>query len=440
MAQSTDIESLFASLKEEAFKQAPELKVSELNQKSALAARYSTFTNLLPQLNAQISQNHYKGQSLTGLVLPPGFANPSAESDVGSLGLNVSLPLFNRGSWLALGQARAQSEIAEQQLLLRQREFDSELRRVTGNYLLALYREFSMTSTLEAARSLLRETRLRFELGTKSRLDVLRSEANLASLESRQATLSLASLDRRNELASFAGVTSERLQELGLDQLLSNESQVGAAIDRFVNPQRFLDRLSAELSLSPASLETTVIEKNARYKVLLAQESLARSQARMAMNAEWPALSLGGTWAKQGESLKDARTADATYSYGLTLSVPLFASGRLVSSYREASARVEAAGVERGRAVMQLLQQVRSRQLQILTLQRSLKSIETQVKQNEELLRLTRKSFELQKSSSLELLISQNDLLSSKIDFAESKIRLADALRDFALATGANVE
>jgi len=358
------------------------------------------------------------------------FFRPEPQS-LARWNLVLSLPLYDRSTWLGIDQNSIEARLYGMQLQAKESELDWRLRSFLSQYLIDSYKSATLMDSLRSAETNLREATVRFELGSRTRIDVLRAKANVASLESK----------RLNYEQSRATSLHRFLQETGLD---SGEKSLAAAIDRFSSVEGTLPLLEPYLGETmpsdesgPNALEARITDASPVRANDLVQEELAISRARTTLSQEWPNLRIQGNLTKQGPGWKEAFSpGDQSYSIGLVLNVPIFSGGSLFSTSIESSSAQEVARAQAHRDVIQLRNDLEIQAMRIHALRKLIESLKLTLDQNEQVRELSFRSYQLGKATMVELLDSQNALIESKIGLAQSKIDLAVLTRQFAWNLG----
>jgi outer membrane protein TolC len=140
--------------------------------------------------------------------------------------------------------------------------------------------------------------------------------------------------------------------------------------------------------------------------------------------AQWPELNIQGSYNNSGNSFAESiHNPYRTHTIALVLTIPLFGSGSLYSANFEeyfAKKQIEYTMAQRK---LETENQLSNTQIKINALEILVASLTLNTSQFEELYRLTLKSYQLGKSSLLELLEVQDNLLDSKISLAQNKIQ-----------------
>ena len=439
-ASEVGIRGIFENLREKALRSSPELATAESELNRVGASLYTSATRWVPHVNLQLSQTRAKDYSFATNLGALGQTFVPEKMDLSRWALSASMPIYNRGVHLGLQTASRERDLARAQVTSKKAELNSKLRSVLGQYLLSDYRDLVIESTIQLAQTSLHEARTRFELGQKTRIDVLRAEANLASLQARQATLQQQLRSDKNTLLEFLGISESEYAALGLEALLKTENDAQVSLEHFADVEAGLAGVSEWIATDSAKRAERVVTSSPSYLILSADESLSKSRAQSLMAAEWPELLAQASLSKQATKFSDAfASGDRSYSVGLVLNIPLFSGGSFWSTHRESVAADETATIKRRRDESALLNLVEAQRLQLQALSKALQSTKLQVDQNEEIVRLSNKSYQLGRTSTLELLSAQNDLLNSKVDLADTKLKISVLARQFAWNLGVDL-
>lgn len=418
----------------------PEVRAAQETARQKGAGWWSAFTRWLPRADLQLSTSSSKDYSfitsgaLGSLGSTPGMDLTPKAVTLGRWALNFSVPLYRRQVHLNLTQATLESSQADAQLSNRISELDWKLRGAAANYLAQVYRELAVQKSIELGEAHLKETKIRVELGQKTKVDLLRSQANLSSWLSKRLSHKNARESDRHTLMDLMGISDAEWQELEGSAQWGDVDGTAEAIEKFANLKMtqsvaasWIQKLSGR-----GALERRVVEHGPRYAQVQREGEISRHQVSGLMAAEWPELTAQAGFNKQADVFSKLTEFDnVTYQFSIGLSIPLFTFGSLFSSWREMGAARRVAELRESRELQRVLSDTETLAQQISLLEQTLDSTNLQLSQQTEILRLTQKSYELGKAGILELLTSQNELLETKINWVKTKLDLSVALRRF---------
>lgn len=447
------IREIYTTLRELAKKNSFEVQIADANLSQKSAQLYTSWTRWLPHFDFQLSQSRSRDFSIiTGGALGSLASNftPQAIS-LSRWALNLNLPVYQRTVHLGVQESIADRELARNEYDLKNNELDWRLRSLLGSYLLQTYREAALKTSIELAQTHLKEASVRFELGQKTKVDVLRAQASLVNLESSQVTHRQKTAAALGEFLEYAGLTKSDLERSGLTILLQTEERVAEAIDEFTEWEPLLPTLKPYIDLdfdpnwpekpTQLSLEGKIAESSLVYRGFLKEEALADSRSRKMMSQEWPELKLQGSLNKQTNSWDDAFTPDyQSYSISMVLTVPIFSGGSLISSYIESHQASRTGRLKSARDQLHFRNEVEREIIEIRSLLKAVEAQKLNLQQNEEIVRLSFKSYQLGKTNMAELLSSQDDHLTAKLNLAQTKINISVLMRQFASNLGVSLE
>lgn len=434
---------VFDALKSKTFEKSPELNALRAQWSQKKSASHTALTRWLPSVDLQLSQTRSKDYSIvtSGSLGNMGQFNfTPQEVDLSRWAFVLKMPVYRRDVHTRLLTAWEDQNDSELRLRSQEGEVDWKLRQLMGQYLLQKYKVWSTGQALELGTTQLREVKLRFELGDKTKLDVLRAQVNLSSLESKKSTHEQEKKDALSRLAEYVGIAEDELLSVEGWSSLEKGQQILDALDRLMNLQEIQKTLEPWVNAPSEDLQKTLSEAGPRYLSALQEENLALSRSQQLVAEEFPDLSLQGNVNKQGPSWNDAWSAgQRSYSISMMLTIPLFASGRMLSSWNERAQAARNAEIQSEKNRERIKNEVKNRVLQARAQEKNVYSLGIQWEQQQEIARLTQKSFELGKSTMSDLLSSQNDLLQSQIDLAQAKVQWAILLRQVAWDLGVNL-
>ncbi|MEO8160941.1 MAG: TolC family outer membrane protein, partial [Arenimonas sp.] len=289
---------------------------------------------LLPQVTADITYGHSQTSSSGNQVFagnPTPLNSTYSESSSRSSGVNLRQSVFDFGNYTRLGASKARSRQAES-------EFDSAsdalIVRVADAYFNVLTQIETLASSRAEERSVKRQldqADKRLEVGLAPITDVHEARARYDS--ARAATiLQATALDDAYE--ALAEITGQKLSSLrGLSTDFRPENNDTKTIDEWV--QTALDNnpdLRARTEALAAAEKDVGTARSAHYPVLSASASYG-DDANWGDSVRRSALPVGSSFGSQSTGP----------SYGITLSVPIFAGFGTQSRVRQALFQRDAA-------------------------------------------------------------------------------------------------
>ncbi|MEK6705898.1 MAG: TolC family protein [Bdellovibrionota bacterium] len=430
------VTEIYARIRTHTLENAPDIRSAKATLGQKQAGLYTSWTRWLPRADVQLSQSRIQDFSiLTGGSL--GSATPFTPTEVSlsRWALNINVPIYRRSVHAGLLQAYAEKSFFEENLNIKTSEVQWKLRSLFGAYLFQTYKFLSLGKSTEFAETSLKEAKLRFELGERTKVDVLRAEANLSSLVAKALSAEQESTAALTAMFEYAGLDRQDLK-------ISSEDAFQDAINEFSNIEelfKILNQYIADGNI--AGMGERIARLSPLYRNYLSNESLADSRARSATVQEWPELILQGSINKQAQTWGEAFSPDnRSRSISVVLSVPIFSGGSLFSTTKEQNRMNEVSRIKTDSDIMHLKSELEEDITRIMAMKKALQSHTLNLAKNEELVRLSQNSYRLGKTTLLELQAAQNDLLDAKVTLAETKINLSVLLRKFAWNLGVQTE
>lgn len=318
-----------------AVRQNPQVQIAILNSAQSTEDKNIARSGLLPQVVAETSERRFRGniETFLGHTIP-GFPQHVGPIDVFSIGPNVSIPVFDLTLWRryqaaqeGINASRAAERTTREQITLL----------VVSQYLGALRAAAdrqAAQSRLELATALHQQAADLQRQGVGTGIDTLR--ANVEMQNERQRLI-VSGVQLRTALYGLA-----RLVNLDPAQDIELTDQVGF----FATPP-----VETEASLAAARANRPEL------RVLDAQERIAALERQGAGESRFPSVRLGGNWAEQGLG---PSSAIPTYTFQLTLDVPLFTGGRISAERQRAELQRKKIAAQRQDLLNQIALEVKT--------------------------------------------------------------------------------
>ena len=397
-----ELESRYLSLLDKSKTLSPEYLSAKAFLSQKKAENITRLTGHLPKATLQLKKEKDFFENRNSSLRALGLGVQDSSWLIG-----YEWSLFNFAQIQNTRKSFIDKDIAEINVDMKNNEFAVSFTANYLNYLLARYKTSAVDNSLKKAETGKREAQLGFELGQKTKLDVLRSEANLVSLTAQKITFSDEEEAAIHKFVEFSGLAPS---DLDFVKSLSEESIL-----------EFINQLTAkEILTDPPSFDESPLFKN----LLKEEESNHLTLAELTAK-EYPTLSIQGSYVNSGSSLDETlHNPTRSHSIALVLSIPLLGSGSFISSHFETYFAKKQLEYTYSQKKMALKNSLTNTMTKIEALDILVDSLIINVSQYEELYKLTQKSYQLGKSSLLELLEVQDNLLDSKIKLAQNKIQL----------------
>ncbi len=379
----------------------PDLKVVRNYRAQKSAESFTRSSDFLPQayLNFKRSRDFYDERNAPLRAL-------GIQTYDSSWGIDYTWNLLNYGLIQSARKTYNEKDKAELDLNNKEKAYSIIFNTNLLNYLLAKYKKAAVENSLKKADAGKREAKLGFELGQKTKLDVLRSEANMVSLDSKKTSFTDEEQNTKSKFIEFSG-----LEEADLN-FLDNQ-----------NEEQVLSLINA-ISKAASMNERPDFSKSPLLASLVYEEKINKIALNSLTEKQWPNLRIEGTYNNSADSFSQSfRKPYRTHTVALVLTIPLFNGGSLISSNFEEYFAKKQNEYTMEQKKLETKNQLTNTLIKINALETLVSSLTLNVSQYEELYRLTQKSYQLGKSTLLELLEVQDNLLDSKISLAQNKIQ-----------------
>lgn len=368
-----------------------DVATAKANIRAARASYRSSFGALFPGVDGNLSAKR-------------SGSNGSASS---SLGAGVS------SSWEIdlFGSNRRAAEAARYGLDVQQEELRATLLSligdVAGNYIeLRGYqsRRSLARRTAESQRNTARLTRDKFEAGGASAVDVEKALGSAASTEANISALETSIAQSIHRLSVLLGEPPGALK----GELARNTG---------IPSPKFPVRTGI-----PADILTN------RPDIRVAERQYAQSNARVgkAEADRYPSISLAGSIATSGNSLGAlAKNSSISWSFGPTVSIPIFNGGQLSAAVDEARANRDVSFINYRSTVLSALEEVENAIVSLAQDRIQMQQLSVASKHYREASSLSRSLYESGSQSFFELLESDRTLYSTETSLIEARVSIA---------------
>jgi len=402
------------SLQKKAEELAPDLKNAQALDSQKSAESYSRLTSHFPNAALKIKKEKDFFEERTAQLRALGIV--PAES---SWGINYEWTLINFAQIDRTRKSFSEQDRAELDAQVRKKEFPVSFNTYFLNFLLAKYKYAAIENSLKKAETGKKEAQLGFDLGQKTKIDVLRSEANAVSLSSKKTSYIDEEQTARSRLLEFSGLGTADL--VFLDNL--DEQKVFGLIDL--------------LSSVLARKEKNLLARSPQFQMLMMDEKINRLALSEMTRLEYPELVIQGSYLSTGETFNQSlHNPIRSHTVALVLNIPLFSGGSFASTHFEKYFARKQIEYTVNRQKLELENTLNNTLIKIEALEKLVASLSLNVSQFEELYRLTEKSYRLGKSSLFELLDVQDDLLEAKISLAQNKIQFYSLSQNYLWQAG----
>ncbi|MFL0800632.1 MAG: TolC family outer membrane protein [Agarilytica sp.] len=357
-------------------------------------------SGLLPQINGEASWQDREDND-TG-IRRNDPVNDRIESTTSGYKISLTQPLFDMAAWhsfksgkLSRKVADAQLKTAQQSLIIRTAEAYFDVLRAIDNFETAKAEENANSHQLE-------QSQKRFEVGLTAITEVHETQAAYDN-----------SLARRLLAEGNVGITFEALE------VITGQSYRG------VSP------LKQDFPISPPSPSNRKdwVDFATQNNFALAAASLGAEALRQVANqskaAHYPKL-VGNI--SYSDSNTDSNT-NGTFitdvdtdgpSFGITLSVPLFAGGRISASRRQAANNYLESKENYLQTQRDIIQQARSLHLTVLTDVATVKARKQAIKSNQSAVEATKAGYDVGTRDLVDVLVAQRSLYTAQSNYSDA--------------------
>ena len=310
----------------------PDIRAAEASLRQAQELAVAQRGALLPQVDATAgrSRNRVSGAS-SGL---PAFSSLYNLNNA-SVGVSYDLDLF--------GGTRRSIEAAEASSDYQRWQRQATILSLTANIVTTALQEASLRAQIKATHEIvdaeaeqLRVVQSQFELGGAAKTDVLAQASLLAQVRATLPGLEKQLEQQRHLLATLAGRTPAEGIEGTFD----------------------LDGLALPSDL-PVSLPAKLAEQRPDIQAAAANLHVASAEVGVAMAAQWPKLTLSGSYGTAANDVSQMFTSGAAmWSIGASVTQPIFHGGELGHRRAAAEAAFDAAKAQYESVVLNALRNV----------------------------------------------------------------------------------
>jgi outer membrane protein TolC len=388
------------NLEEKSRSLSPQLQSTRAYYNQKKAESYGRFTDFVPQAQLSVRKDKDFFEDRNAYLRNLGLAPKTSAWNI-----DYQWSLINYSRFQNARKTFAEKNQSELALSNKEKEFSISFRTHLLNYLLSSYKKAAVENSLKRAETGKKEAKLGFELGQKTKIDVLRSEANLVMLDSKKIGFIDEEQNAKSKFIEFSGLS------------LLDISNLNNLDENFI--------LELINSLTPNHVETDApnLERSPLLADLNYQNKINSLTIKQLTSSQYPELKVVGSFSNSADSFNDTLYRPyRTHSVAIVLSIPLFGGGNFISSHFEEYFAVKQNEYSMNLKKLETINLLTNTQIKIKALEKQVSSLAINVNQFEELYKLTQKSYQLGKSTLSELLEVQDNLLDSKISLAQTKI------------------
>ena len=414
------------SLSESARSRSPELRALREHWAEAKARTLEAWSNFFPRIDLNLTQSRSQDFS----ILQSGALGADAGALFRPQALSLSrweilgtLPLFQRSHQLELTQRKSEAELARVRFEKASAELEVQVHEAYGAWLADQADLLALATALRASTVDLKETELRFKLGSATLLDSLKARTHQGSLEARRPRLEQTVAQSREALEILCGPLLE-----------IPSSEVPAHLSEISDPRPWTDPLP---SGNFDALLPALLQHDLEWETLEKENNTAENLLRVPLGTEFPTFQLQARVNRLGPDWQAALvTQDLSYSLAAVVSIPITSGGSLFQRLRQKRHGGAALEAEQESRTSRWRREARASWQELQVLQAELASLRLQTEQQAELERLTRKSHSLGKAPLTDLLNAQDTHLQAQTQVTRTALKLTTLARRWQLRLG----
>ena len=445
MRSEPDILKVYSALFGQTWESSPEIQIARKLKEQKSAEAYTSWARRLsPKVDFEVAQKRYLNKDFTSNTSAKAAIDPLLptdsdfrdERDVTDWNFDLDIPLYRRALSVGIDISKIEYQLATNNLEIKTRELDSRLHDLLGNYLVASYNLLNLENSTRISQEHVNKIQRGYDLRDQTKLALLRAQANLKELEAREDLNEQRRDTAFRELLDFTAIPENSPSWNWLNELLDSEKRIAGCINSFSALETSYKRMQEFLdeATSDASLRDFFVHNSLLYKKILLERDLGKSKADKHTQAEWPALFVRGELDRKEDTRFSEYSGEG--SIGLVLSVPLFSGGTLFSNIKTKNMASEISSIQEFNTILKTVNSIANKKKTITSLQDIFIKQQTHLQQQQEIVRLSLKSYQIKQTSMQDLLTSKNRLIDAKNLLMRTTADLGILLRQFAWELG----
>lgn len=383
-----------------ALSESPTVRIADMEVKRVNYAKKETIGNLLPQIGFSLSYQ----RSIELQTIRMNLGGDSQKLKMGSdntwnTGFNVTLPLIAPTLWKAISISDTQIAQNLEAARSSRLELVNQVNKAYYSLMLAISSRDVIKQNYDIARMNADIFRKKFEQGTASEYDVLRSEVQVKNVEPTLLDADIAVKQCQLQLNVLMGIDDT----LNIYPTIKMEDMQKDMYGYLLQTRS----LSDNSSLRSLDLQQKLAKKNVDMKKLAFLPTLGAS-----FNLNWLSLS-------NGSMFNDVEFTPYS-NVGLSLSLPVFQGGTRMNALKQAQVQEKELSLQRENLVNSLNMQV---DLALDNINRQVKQIDSSkegVAQAKKAYSIMQKSFQIGAASYLELRDSELADTSAQLSYLQA--------------------
>ena len=441
-SEEPKIQQFYQVLFQKAWQRAPELQIALARKSQKDAERYTAVAKrFAPAVTGELSRVHTINMDEENTGTASASTGSRAEnqkldgSDYSDWNLSMRLPLYNRTTSLRMTEAGLDVELADNQLDISTQELDIQLRDALTKYLVASFRLLNLANSVTLSKEHVARINRGFELRDQTKLQLLQAQANLQELEARRDLYIQHRDSALLDLLNLSGLSDDDPLFDKLRVLTTTEQQTAGCINSLVELKTAFQQVRPFVEkASDQELRDSFQQNSLLYKRIDLTYQLSLSQSEQLTQDNWPELALKGDYGRK----EDTRFSDydGEGSLSVVLSVPLFTGGTLYSNSQAKAHSEQIARVTQNTNLRKTVHLITNHRNLIHSLRKVYATQLTHLEQQQEIVQLSLKSYDIKQTSMQDLLTATNRLIDAKNALMETSGTLGTLYRQFAWELG----
>jgi len=440
-----DILEMYKALFGQTWERSPDIQIARKLKEQKSAEEYTSWAKRLsPKVDFEIAQKRYLNKDFSSDDIANTAADPllPADSeytdgkDITDWNFDLDIPIYRRALSVAIDISKLEYQLAVNNLEIKTRELDARLHELLGNYMVASYNLHNLENSILISQNHVNKIQRGYDLRDQTKLELLRAQANLKELEARKDLNEQKRDTTFRDLLDFTAIPETSPTWFWLMELLDSEERTAGCINSFSALTTSYERMQDFLdeSTTDTELRDFFIHNSLLYKKILLERDLGKSKADKHTQTEWPALFVRGELDRKEDTRLEDYSGEG--SIGLVLSVPLFSGGTLLSNIKTKDMASEISSIQAFSAALRTVNSIANKKKTITSLQNVFEKQLTHLQQQQEIVRLSLKSYQTKQTSMQDLLTSKNRLIDAKNLLMRTTADLGILLRQFAWELG----
>lgn len=423
MSSEPDIKKMYSALFGQTWESSPEIQIARKLKEQKSAEAYTSWARRLsPKVDFEVAQKRYLNKDFSADTSAKAAIDPLLPTDiefkdgkdVTDWNFDLDIPIYRRALSVGINISKLEHQLAINNLEIKTRELDTRLHELLSNYLVASYNLLNLKNSIIISQEHVDKIQRGYDLRDQTKLALLRAQANLKELEAREDFNEQRRDTTFRELLDFTAIPEKSPIWYWLNELLDSEKRIAGCINSFAALETSYKKMQSFLNEATpdASLRDFFVHNSLLYKKILLERDLGKSKADKHTQAEWPALFVRGELDRKADTKFSEYSGEG--SIGLILSLPLFSGGTLFSNIKTKNMASEISSIQEFNTVLRTVNSIANKKKTIISLQNIFKKQQTHLQQQQEIVRLSLKSYQIKQTSMQDLLTSKNRLIDAK--------------------------